>query len=341
MILITGGAGFIGSNFILDWFKHSDEPLVNIDALTYAANLENLKSLENDPRYHFVHADINDLTALSQVFRQYRPRAVIHMAAESHVDRSIDGPDVFFTSNVFGTLNLLKAAHAYRQTLSDEEQLTFRLIHVSTDEVYGDLNQSDLPFTEESPYRPNSPYSASKAASDHAVRAWVKTYALPCIITHCSNNFGEFQYPEKLIPRLITRALTEESLPIYGTGENIRDWIDVHEHCRALRLILSEGRIGETYNIGANSERSNLEIVRAVTNLLDELRPRTQGSYADLIEFVQDRAGHDFRYAIDCRKLERELGWKNTVRFESALKRTVLWYLEHDQWIQNVLNKTR
>ena len=341
MILITGGAGFIGSNFILDWLAGTDEPIVNVDALTYAGNPDNLAVLRGNPRYHFVQADINEHERLREIFARFKPRAVIHMAAESHVDRSIDAPEVFFTSNVLGTVSLLKVAHAYYKALSLEQQADFRFLHVSTDEVYGTLSPSEPAFTETSAYRPNSPYSASKASSDHAVRAWIKTYGFPAIITHCSNNFGEFQYPEKLIPRLITLALAGHPLPIYGTGENVRDWIDVHEHCRALRCLLSKGKIGQTYNIGANCEKTNLEMAQSICALLDELRPLKGASYAQQIAFVADRAGHDFRYAIDSTKIFKETGWHNQSSFMSALRRTVIWYLDHADWLEALERKKR
>lgn len=337
MILVTGGAGFIGSNFVLDWFTQSEEPIVNLDALTYAGNLQNLESLKGDARHVFVHGDILDRELVSSLFTKYRPRAVVHFAAESHVDRSIFGPDAFFRTNVMGTVNLLNCAKAFYDTLSGTEKEGFRFLHVSTDEVYGSLMFDEAPFTEETPYRPNSPYSASKAASDHAVRSWFHTYGFPVLTTNCSNNYGPYQFPEKLIPLVINNALCGLPLPIYGDGKNIRDWLYVKDHCEAIRLVLAKGRVGETYNIGGHNERDNLTIVKTVCAILDELRPRKDGqSYDSQITFVKDRPGHDRRYAIDPTKLVKELGWKPKENFETGIRKTVQWYLSHQDWVDGV-----
>ncbi len=337
MILVTGGAGFIGANFVLDWFSQSEEPIVNLDVLTYAGNLQNLESLKGDSRHIFVHGDILDRELVSALFKQYRPRAVVHFAAESHVDRSIFGPDAFFRTNVMGTVNLLNCAKAFYDTLEDTEKDRFRFLHVSTDEVYGSLTFDEAPFTEETPYRPNSPYSASKAASDHAVRSWFHTYGFPVLTTNCSNNYGPYQFPEKLISLVINNALSGLPLPIYGDGKNIRDWLYVKDHCEAIRLVLAKGRVGETYNIGGHNERDNLTIVKTVCAILDELRPRKDGqSYVTQITFVKDRPGHDRRYAIDPTKLVKELGWKPKENFETGIRKTVQWYLSHQDWVDGV-----
>ena len=337
MILVTGGAGFIGANFVLDWFSQSEEPIVNLDVLTYAGNLQNLESLKGDSRHIFVHGDILDRELVSALFKQYRPRAVVHFAAESHVDRSIFGPDAFFRTNVMGTINLLNCAKAFYDTLEDTEKDRFRFLHVSTDEVYGSLTFDEAPFTEETPYRPNSPYSASKAASDHAVRSWFHTYGFPVLTTNCSNNYGPYQFPEKLISLVINNALSGLPLPIYGDGKNIRDWLYVKDHCEAIRLVLAKGRVGETYNIGGHNERDNLTIVKTVCAILDELRPRKDGqSYVTQITFVKDRPGHDRRYAIDPTKLVKELGWKPKENFETGIRKTVQWYLSHQDWVDGV-----
>ena len=337
MILVTGGAGFIGANFVLDWFSQSEEPIVNLDVLTYAGNLQNLESLKGDSRHIFVHGDILDRELVSALFKQYRPRAVVHFAAESHVDRSIFGPDAFFRTNVMGTVNLLNCAKAFSDTLEDTEKDRFRFLHVSTDEVYGSLTFDEAPFTEETPYRPNSPYSASKAASDHAVRSWFHTYGFPVLTTNCSNNYGPYQFPEKLISLVINNALSGLPLPIYGDGKNIRDWLYVKDHCEAIRLVLAKGRVGETYNIGGHNERDNLTIVKTVCAILDELRPRKDGqSYVTQITFVKDRPGHDRRYAIDPTKLVKELGWKPKENFETGIRKTVQWYLSHQDWVDGV-----
>ena len=337
MILVTGGAGFIGANFVLDWFSQSEEPIVNLDVLTYAGNLQNLESLKGDSRHIFVHGDILDRELVSALFKQYRPRAVVHFAAESHVDRSIFGPDAFFRTNVMGTVNLLNCAKAFYDTLEDTEKDRFRFLHVSTDEVYGSLTFDEAPFTEETPYRPNSPYSASKAASDHAVRSWFHTYGFPVLTTNYSNNYGPYQFPEKLISLVINNALSGLPLPIYGDGKNIRDWLYVKDHCEAIRLVLAKGRVGETYNIGGHNERDNLTIVKTVCAILDELRPRKDGqSYVTQITFVKDRPGHDRRYAIDPTKLVKELGWKPKENFETGIRKTVQWYLSHQDWVDGV-----
>lgn len=337
MILVTGGAGFIGSNFVLDWLKASNEPVVNLDALTYAGNLENLQSLTEDPRHIFVKGNICDKELVSSLLTKYKPRAIVHFAAESHVDRSIFGPDLFFETNVMGTLNLLECAKAYYdQELSESERSAFRFLHVSTDEVYGSLTFDEPAFTEETPYRPNSPYSASKASSDHAVRAWFHTYGFPVLTTNCSNNYGPYQFPEKLIPLVISNALARKPLPIYGDGLNIRDWLYVGDHCSAIRCVLEKGKIGETYNIGGHNERNNITIVRTICAILDEMRPHPDGSYANLITYVKDRPGHDRRYAIDSTKLQTQLGWKPKECFETGIRKTVQWYLDHQNWVKNV-----
>lgn len=337
MILVTGGAGFIGSNFVLDWLKENNEPVVNLDALTYAGNLENLQSLADDPRHIFMKGNICDKELVTSLLTKYKPRAIVHFAAESHVDRSIFGPDLFFETNVMGTLNLLECAKAYYdQLLSEKERLAFRFLHVSTDEVYGSLTFDEPAFTEETPYRPNSPYSASKASSDHAVRAWFHTYGFPVLTTNCSNNYGPYQFPEKLIPLVISNALARKPLPIYGDGLNIRDWLYVGDHCSAIRCVLEKGKIGETYNIGGHNERNNITIVRTICAILDEMRPHPDGSYANLITYVKDRPGHDRRYAIDSTKLQTQLGWKPKECFETGIRKTVQWYLDHQNWVKNV-----
>lgn len=337
MILVTGGAGFIGSNFVLDWLKENNEPVINLDALTYAGNLENLQSLADDPRHIFVKGNICDKELVASLLKKHRPRAIVHFAAESHVDRSIFGPDLFFETNVMGTLNLLESAKAYYdQLLSEKERLAFRFLHVSTDEVYGSLTFDEPAFTEETPYRPNSPYSASKASSDHAVRAWFHTYGFPVLTTNCSNNYGPYQFPEKLIPLVISNALARKPLPIYGDGLNIRDWLYVGDHCSAIRCVLESGKIGETYNVGGHNERNNITIVKTICAILDEMRPHPDGSYANLITYVKDRPGHDRRYAIDSTKLQTQLGWKPKECFETGIRKTVQWYLDHQDWVKNV-----
>ncbi len=336
MILVTGGAGFIGANFVLDWLAESSEPVLNLDALTYAGNLESLSSLQGDSRHVFVHGDITDRSLLDQLFATHKPRAVVHFAAESHVDRSIHGPGAFIHTNVQGTFTLLEAARAFWSTLAGFERERFRFHHVSTDEVYGSLGAGDAPFTETHLYEPNSPYSASKAASDHLVRAWDHTYGLPVLTTNCSNNYGPFHFPEKLIPLMIVNALAGKPLPVYGDGQQVRDWLFVKDHCAAIRVVLAGGRVGETYNIGGWNEKPNLDIVHTVCALLDEMRPDPAGSHRRLITHVTDRPGHDRRYAIDARKLERELGWKPAETFESGIRKTVRWYLDHADWVARV-----
>lgn len=336
MIFVTGGAGFIGSNFVLDWLAQSSETVVNFDKLTYAGNLNNLASISDDPRHIFVQGDINDTALLSQLFEQYKPRAVVHFAAESHVDRSIHNPGAFVTTNVNGTFSLLEAARAYWNTLSGAEHESFRFLHVSTDEVYGTLGADDAPFSETTPYAPNSPYSASKAASDHLVRSYHHTYGFPTLTTNCSNNYGGFHFPEKLIPLIISNARDGKALPIYGDGQQIRDWLYVGDHCTAIRRVLEAGRVGEVYNVGGWNEKANLEVVHTLCDILDKLTPKAAGSYRDQITYVQDRPGHDRRYAIDARKIERELGWKPAETFESGIAKTVQWYLDNQEWVRNV-----
>jgi dTDP-glucose 4,6-dehydratase len=336
MILVTGGAGFIGSNFVLDWLAQHDEPVVNLDALTYAGNLRNLSSLERDARHVFVRGDITDRALIDRLLGEYRPRAIVHFAAESHVDRSIHGPLAFMRTNIDGTYTLLESARAHWGALPADEKAAFRFHHVSTDEVYGSLAPGAAAFTEDHPYEPNSPYSASKAASDHLVRAWHHTYGLPVVTTNCSNNYGPYHFPEKLIPLMIVNALAGKPLPVYGDGQQIRDWLYVTDHCSAIRAVLARGRLGETYNVGGWNEKPNLEIVRTICGLLDELRPSPEGSYSRLITFVTDRPGHDRRYAIDARKIERELGWRPAETFETGIRKTVQWYLDHADWVRDV-----
>jgi dTDP-glucose 4,6-dehydratase len=336
MVLVTGGAGFIGSNFVLDWLARSDEPVLNLDALTYAGNTENLQSLAGDGRHVFVHGDICDRALVDRLLATHRPRAIVHFAAESHVDRSIHGPAEFIRTNVEGTFTLLEAARAHWSALAAADKEAFRFLHVSTDEVYGSLGKDDPAFRESDAYEPNSPYSASKAASDHLVRAWHHTYGLPVLTTNCSNNYGPFHFPEKLIPLMIVNALAGKPLPVYGDGQQVRDWLYVHDHCSAIREVLARGRLGETYNVGGWNEKPNLEIVHAVCALLDELSPHAEGPYARLIRHVTDRPGHDRRYAIDASKIERELGWRPAETFESGLRKTVRWYLDHADWVERV-----
>ncbi|MFV5215727.1 dTDP-glucose 4,6-dehydratase [Azonexus caeni] len=337
MILVTGGAGFIGSNFVLDWLAQSAEPVLNLDALTYAGNLENLAALRDDPRHVFVHGDIGDFDLVAKLLAEHRPRAVVNFAAESHVDRSIHGPEDFIQTNIVGTFRLLEAVRAHCGGLNAEEKAAFRFLHVSTDEVYGSLASDDPAFTETHRYEPNSPYSASKAASDHLVRAYHHTYGLPVLTTNCSNNYGPYHFPEKLIPLVIHNALAGKPLPIYGDGRQIRDWLYVKDHCSAIRRVLEAGRLGETYNVGGWNEKTNLEVVHTLCDMLDELRPRADGqSYRTQITFVSDRPGHDRRYAIDATKLERELGWKPAETFATGIRQTVQWYLDNPAWVQNV-----
>ncbi|ANH70961.1 dTDP-glucose 4,6-dehydratase [Mitsuaria sp. 7] len=337
-ILVTGGAGFIGSNFVLDWFKTSDEPVVNLDALTYAGNLENLASLKDDARHVFVQGDICDRALIDQLLATHQPRAIVHFAAESHVDRSIHGPGAFMRTNVEGTFTLLEAARAFWSALEGDAKAGFRFHHVSTDEVYGSLKAEDPPFAETNAYEPNSPYSASKAASDHLVRAWHHTYGLPVVTTNCSNNYGPYHFPEKLIPLMIVNALAGKPLPVYGDGQQIRDWLYVTDHCSGIRAVLAGGTLGETYNIGGWNEQANIDIVKTVCALLDELRPDPAGPYARLITYVKDRPGHDRRYAIDARKIERDLGWRPAETFETGIRKTVQWYLANEEWSARVLS---
>ena len=337
MILVTGGAGFIGANFVLDWLAEFDEPVINLDILTYAGNLENLSSLAGDERHIFVQAGIGESEHVARLLDRYRPRAVVNLAAESHVDRSIHGPEDFIQTNIVGTFRLLEAVRAYWDLLEDEARQIFRFLHVSTDEVYGSLSIDAPAFSENNRYEPNSPYSASKAASDHLVRAYHHTYGLPVLTTNCSNNYGPYQFPEKLIPLIIVNALAGKPLPVYGDGRQVRDWLYVKDHCRAIRHVLAAGSPGEIYNIGGWNEKANIDIVNTVCGLLDELRPRTDGkSYREQITFVTDRPGHDRRYAIDARKIERELDWKPVETFESGIRKTVMWYLENQGWVGNV-----
>jgi len=336
MLLVTGGAGFIGSNFVLSTLAATGEPVVNLDKLTYAGNVRNLEALAGDPRHIFVKGDVCDRPLLRDLLARHRPRAILHFAAESHVDRSIQGPAEFVQTNLVGTFNLLDEARAFHDRLPDAEKRSFRFVHVSTDEVYGSLGESDSAFTENTAYAPNSPYAASKAGSDHLARAYWHTYGLPVVTTNCSNNYGPFQFPEKLIPLMIHNALAGKALPVYGDGQNVRDWLYVLDHCAALRAALERGRPGETYNIGGASETRNLDVVNRICGLLDEVRPRANGRYAELIQFVADRPGHDRRYAVDCSKLQAELGWKPIETFESGLKNTVRWYLEHAEWVADV-----
>ena len=336
-VLITGGAGFIGANFVLDWVANTDEKIVNLDKLTYAGNLESLASLNNHPQHVFVQGDIGDSSLLPKLLTEHQPRAVLNFAAESHVDRSIHGPGEFIETNIVGSFRLLESVRGYWQALSAEAQSKFRFLHVSTDEVYGSLTPQDPAFTEKHPYEPNSPYSASKAASDHLVRAWHHTYGLPVLTTNCSNNYGPLHFPEKLIPLMIVNALAGKPLPVYGDGMQVRDWLYVKDHCSAIRRVLEGGRLGETYNVGGWNEKPNIEIVNTVCALLDELRPRSDGqSYATQITYVKDRPGHDRRYAIDARKLEKELGWKPAETFETGIRKTVAWYLENTEWVAHV-----
>jgi dTDP-glucose 4,6-dehydratase len=337
-ILVTGGAGFIGSNFVLNWMKAGAGAVVNLDLLTYAGNPANLASLEGDDRYTFVHGDICDAELVASLLRKYRPRAIVHFAAESHVDRSIVSPESFVRTNVMGTFTLLEQARVYWSGLGDEERAAFRFLHVSTDEVYGTLGPNDAAFSEETAYAPNSPYAASKAGSDHLARAYFHTFKLPVLTTNCSNNYGPFQFPEKLIPLVILNALEGKPLPVYGDGKNVRDWLFVEDHCAAVRTVLLNGVPGQTYNIGGNSERTNIDVVTAICDILDELRPEAKDAppRRELVTYVQDRPGHDRRYAIDAQKIANELGWKPAEAFESGLRKTVRWYLENGDWVESV-----
>lgn len=336
-ILVTGGAGFIGSNFILQWMQNETAPVVNLDKLTYAGNLTNLESVSSGPRYSFVQGDICDRELVRELLQRHQPRAIVHFAAESHVDRSIHGPDDFVRTNVNGTFSLLEETRAYWTGLPEAGKSTFRFLHVSTDEVYGSLEPGDALFSESTPYAPNSPYSASKAASDHLVRAYHHTYGLPTLTTNCSNNYGPYQFPEKLVPLMILNALGGKPLPVYGDGRNIRDWLYVMDHCEAVRAVVARGRVGNTYNIGGATEKSNIEVVRSICSILDELRPKDSVvPHAKLITFVTDRPGHDLRYAMDARKIERELNWHPRETFETGLRKTIQWYLAQQPWVQGV-----
>jgi dTDP-glucose 4,6-dehydratase len=336
-IIVTGAAGFIGSNFSLNWLTHTEEKVIALDKLTYAGNLENLKSVESNPNYSFVQGDIGDSTLIGKLLQEHQPRAIINFAAESHVDRSIHGPDDFMETNILGTYRLLEQARSFFNTLTEESQKEFRFLHVSTDEVYGALSANDPAFKEEKRYEPNSPYSASKAASDHLVRAWHHTYGLPVLTTNCSNNYGPYHFPEKLIPLCILKALQGQDLPIYGDGQQVRDWLYVVDHCKGIATVLEKGVIGETYNIGGWNEKANLEVVHTLCDLLDELKPREDGkSFREQITFVKDRPGHDRRYAIDATKISKELGWKPEETFETGIRKTVRWYLDNQDWVDNV-----
>jgi dTDP-glucose 4,6-dehydratase len=336
VILVTGGAGFIGSNFVLEWFRTNGEPVINLDCLTYAGNIANLKSLASDPRHTFVRGDVVDRTLVDALFAAHGPRAVVHFAAETHVDRSIHEPGAFVRTNIEGTYVLLESARRHFEGLHDVGRARFRFLHVSTDEVYGSLGPSDPAISESMPYAPNSPYAASKAAADHLVRAWHRTYGLPVVTTNCSNNYGPYQFPEKLIPLVIVSALAGKPLPVYGDGKQVRDWVHVADNCAAIRAVLERGRIGETYNVGGGNQRANVEVVDDICTLLDEIRPDPAGSYRRLITHVKDRPGHDRRYAIDARKIERELGWRQEESFGSGLRATVRWYLDHADWVADV-----
>jgi dTDP-glucose 4,6-dehydratase len=338
-ILVTGAAGFIGSNFVLDWFDHSKEDVVSLDLLTYAGNLENLTSLKNNPHHQFVKGNIANQELVSQVLKKHQVRAVINFAAESHVDRSIQGPGSFIETNIVGTYNLLESVRSYWNNLDETSKQAFRFLHISTDEVYGSLDKTDPAFSEANRYEPNSPYSASKAASDHLVRAWHQTYNLPVLTTNCSNNYGPYHFPEKLIPLCILNALKGRPLPIYGDGQQIRDWLYVKDHCSAIRVVLAKGQLGETYNIGGFNEQTNLDVVKTLCRILDELKPKLDGTkYLDQITFVTDRPGHDRRYAIDATKLEKELGWRPEETFETGIRKTVEWYLNNQVWVEHVIS---
>jgi len=338
-ILVTGAAGFIGSNFVLDWFDQSTEYVVSLDLLTYGGNLENLSSLNQNPHHHFIKGNIGDRDLVLNLLKKYQIRAVVNFAAESHVDRSIHGSGDFIETNIVGAYNLLESVRGYWNDLDEVSKKTFRFLHVSTDEVYGSLDDKASAFTENHPYEPNSPYSASKASSDHLVRAWFHTYGLPVLTTNCSNNYGPYHFPEKLIPLCILNALSGKPLPIYGDGQQIRDWLYVKDHCNAIREVLSRGKIGDTYNVSGWNEKANIDVVKTLCSILDELKPRADGSkYENQITYVRDRPGHDRRYAIDASKLERELGWKPKETFEAGLRKTVLWYLENEKWVNHVVS---
>lgn len=336
-ILVTGGAGFIGSNFVLGWLAQSNDPVITLDKLTYAGNLQNLTSLESDSRHTFIKGDIGDGPLLENLLEKYQPRAILNFAAESHVDRSIHGPEDFIQTNIVGTFRLLESVRAYWGKLNDAACKDFRFLHVSTDEVYGSLAQNDAPFSEKNRYEPNSPYSASKAASDHLVRAYHHTYGLPVLTTNCSNNYGPYHFPEKLIPLCILNALAGKPLPIYGDGQQIRDWLFVQDHCAAIREVLAKGTVSEVYNIGGWNEKPNIDVVETICAILDEMKPRADGKpYASQITFVKDRPGHDRRYAIDASKIEREIGWKPAETFETGIRKTIAWYLENEDWVANI-----
>jgi len=337
-ILITGGAGFIGSNFAVDWCQESDEQIINLDALTYAGNLENLHNLEKNNQHVFVKGDIGDADLIEELLDQYQPRAILNFAAESHVDRSIDGPSAFIETNIIGTFKLLDTTLKYWQNLPQEQQQDFRFLHVSTDEVYGSLEATDAPFAETNQYQPNSPYSASKASSDHLVRAYHHTYGLPVLTTNCSNNYGPYQFPEKLIPLVIHNALHGKDLPIYGDGKQIRDWLYVGDHCSAIRTVLAKGTMGEVYNVGGLNEKTNIDIVTTICGILDQKRPKENGNYADQITFVKDRLGHDRRYAIDATKIDAELNWQPAESFETGILKTVDWYLDNQDWVNHIVS---
>ena len=337
MILVTGGAGFIGANFVYDWLAHETSGVVNLDKLTYAGNRETLRGIESDPRHVFVKGDIGDFDVVSDLLKQHRPGAIVNFAAESHVDRSIHGPEDFILTNVVGSFRLLEAARGYWAALEKEAKDAFRFLHVSTDEVYGSLEPTDPAFTESTAYAPNSPYSASKAAADHLVRAYHHTYGLPTLTTNCSNNYGPYQFPEKLIPLVILNAISGKPIPVYGDGLNVRDWLYVKDHCTAVRAVLTRGRVGETYNIGGNAERTNIDVVRAICEHLDELHPSSPVTpHSSLIKFVGDRPGHDRRYAIDTTVIARDIGWRPEETFDTGLRRTVKWYLENEEWTANI-----
>lgn len=337
MILVTGGAGFIGTNFVLEWVKQHNEAIVNLDKLTYAGNLQNLAEVQSNPRHVFVQGDIGDQELVLRLLQEYQPRAVINFAAESHVDRSIHGPEDFIQTNVVGTFHLLEAVRQHWNVMSEEGKAEFRFLHISTDEVYGSLGNDDPPFTETTPYAPNSPYSASKAASDHLVRAYHHTYGLPTLTTNCSNNYGPYQFPEKLVPLIIMNAIAGKTLPIYGDGHNIRDWLYVSDHCSAIRAVLAHGNVGEIYNIGGSNEQTNLDVVEAICTMLDSVHPSSPiVPHAELIQYIRDRAGHDRRYAIDASKIQRELGWRPVETFETGIHKTVSWYLANQDWVANI-----
>ena len=340
MILVTGGAGFIGANFVLDWLKEPNvEGIINLDKLTYAGNLATLASVKNDPRHLFVQGDIGDRALVAKLLKEHQPRAIVNFAAESHVDRSIHGPADFIDTNIVGTFNLLECAREYWNGLQAAQKTNFRFHHVSTDEVYGSLLPTAPAFNETHPYEPNSPYSASKAASDHLVRAWFHTYGFPVVTTNCSNNYGPYHFPEKLIPLVILNAINDKSLPIYGDGQHVRDWLYVGDHCSAIRAVLVKGELGQTYNIGGWNEKANIDVVRTICQILDKVKPRTDGQpYAKQITFVKDRPGHDRRYAIDARKIERELGWRPAETFDTGIKKTVQWYLDNPIWVEGVVS---